>query len=86
MRYADSYCKYTENYEPDHTYTFTGPCITTGKQCSVTVPAEGLYKYRRGAKMQEAFPGLSADEREFLMSGLSPEAWDKAFSESEDDT
>ena len=82
MRYADARCTYTENHENGkHTYTFTGPCIHTGKPYSVTVPGEGLYRYRQGAKIQDAFPDLSPGDREFLMSGYSPEAFDELFSD-----
>jgi len=33
----------------------------------------------RGSKtlVQNAFPHLNADEREFLMTGVTPEEWDK---------
>jgi len=80
MRYADNHCQYTESHEGGkHTYTFTGPCVVTGKLYSVTVPGEGLYAYRQGAFIQDAFPGLSRDDCEFLMSGHSPEGWNLAF-------
>ena len=85
MRYADQFCDYTEQYEPEHTYTFTGPCVVTGKQVSVTVKAEELYAYRRGALIQDAFKSLNADDREFLMSGMSKEAWDRTFPPDEED-
>ncbi len=81
MRYADNYCTYTEQYQPTHTYTFTGPCVVTGKPYSVTVPADGLYRYRQGAYIQDAFPNLSKEDREFLISGMSPEGWKSAFGE-----
>jgi hypothetical protein len=79
MRYADARCTYTETYTPEHTYTFTGPCAITGKPYSVTVPAAGLFAYRQGAYIQDAFPDLPAGDREFLMSGISPEAFDSMF-------
>jgi hypothetical protein len=86
MRYADSHCTYTESHEAGkHTYTFTGPCFVTGRPYSVTVPAEGLYAYRRGAMIQSAFPNMSKDDREFLMSGMSPEGWQQTFGNMEDE-
>ncbi len=86
MFYADQFCTYTESHERGkHTYTFTGPCHQTGKPYSVTVPAEGLYKYRQGALIQDAFPDLSRDDREFLMTGYSPEGWNLAFPPEPDD-
>lgn len=79
MRYADSHCTYTESYTPVHTYTYTGPCMVTGKLYSVTVPAEGLFQYRNGSLAQDAFPNLSREDREFLISGYSPEGWNEIF-------
>lgn len=35
--------------------------------------------------IQRAFPKLSADDREFLISGTTPEEWDVLFAEDEDD-
>lgn len=32
-----------------------------------------------GALVQDAFPELDADQREFLMSGATPEEWDEMF-------
>ena len=35
-----------------------------------------------GALAQEAFPYLSADEREMLISGICPTCWDKMFGQA----
>ena len=72
MRYADSHCTYTE--DATH-YTFTGMCIQTKRMHSVRIPKAELYAYRQGAYIQDAMPSVSAEDREFLMSGLSPEGW-----------
>ncbi len=34
--------------------------------------------------IQDAFPDFSADDREFIVSGLTPDAWDKIFGEPEE--
>jgi hypothetical protein len=39
----------------------------------------GLDAYKGGALMQNAFPFLSPDEREFLISGTTPEEWATMF-------
>ena len=31
--------------------------------------------------IQRAFPDLSADDREFILTGVSPEEWDKRWKE-----
>lgn len=39
---------------------------------------------REGKHIQDVFPELSADDREFLMTGITAEEWTEAFG-SEDD-
>jgi len=82
--YADNYCTYKETFENGKQfYVFTGKCVITGKSVSVKVPGPGLFKYRQDAYIQDAFPEMSKDDREFLMSGMSKEGWDKAFGKEE---
>lgn len=38
---------------------------------------------REGKHIQDEFPELSADDREFLVSGITPEEWTAAFGEEE---
>lgn len=85
MMYADARCEMIEVYKPEHTYTFVGPCVVTGKEQRVTVKAADLFRYRQGGYVQECFPYLSAGEREFLMSGTSDEGWKILFGNEEDE-
>lgn len=85
MRYAQSHCTYREVYEPKHGYIFTGPCFVTKKEYSVFVPAEELFAYNQGKHIQDAMPSVSKEDREFLMSGMSPEGWNLAFPPDEED-
>lgn len=39
--------------------------------------------WRNGQHIQNAMPELTADEREFLLTGMTPEEWDAAFGEEE---
>lgn len=65
----------------------SGPCALYPAEFShaVTVRADELRMYERGALAQEAFPNLSRDDREFLISGASPEGWAKMFSGDDGD-
>jgi hypothetical protein len=38
-----------------------------------------LREYQSGKLMQEAFHFLTAEEREFLISGMTPEEWKELF-------
>ena len=51
----------------------------THKELDVTV--DQLLRYERGTELiQEVFPDLTADEREFIMSGYCDECMEKLFS------
>ena len=47
--------------------------------CEINCTTKQLNKWQAGELIQNAFPNLSADDREFLMTGITPEEWDKAF-------
>lgn len=55
--------------------------MLTGKihEREIDVTPEQLKKWREGMLIQDAMPHLSADDREYLISGATPEEWDKAF-------
>lgn len=47
----------------------------------IAVTQTQLDEWASGVLIQNAMPHLSPDEREFIMTGITPEEWDKAFSE-----
>lgn len=53
----------------------------TGKTNSMdlNVSPEQIEAWTSGVLIQNAFPHLNADEREFLMTGIMPETWDDMF-------
>lgn len=56
----------------------------TGKETTLEIPGlteEMLTAWKNGALIQDALRGISADHREFLMTGISPEEWDDIFSD-----
>lgn len=46
---------------------------------------ESVHKWLNGAKIQDAFPYMTPDERELLLTGIGPEEWDDLFADDEDD-
>jgi hypothetical protein len=38
-----------------------------------------LYAWKAGGLIQDVFPNLTADEREFIMTGITPADWARAF-------
>lgn len=45
----------------------------------LTVTQEQLAAYKAGALLQDAFPDLPAEDREFIKTGITPEEWDAQF-------
>jgi|ADurb_H2B_03_Slu_FD_contig_21_2767912_length_467_multi_5_in_0_out_0_1 hypothetical protein len=48
------------------------------------ITAEQLIAWERGVHAQDAFPNLSAGDREFIMTGITDEEWD-TLKEPEDE-
>ena len=71
MRYARTCCSVVhDRYK--RTYTYIGQCIATGQPIEITVPVEAVNAYDNGAMIQDAFPMLTSDERDFLLCGVGP--------------
>ena len=58
----------------------------TGEQVTLDIPVNQaqLDAWNQGKLIQHAMPNLSADEREFILTGILPEQWDAMFDEGED--
>lgn len=72
----------TEGYEVFHndgTVTVTRVSAFTGKihEMKIVARREQFAKWKAGQMIQYAFPQLNADEREFIMTGITAEEWDK---------
>lgn len=60
----------------------------TGKLNSLYLPVtvEQLHAWRmEGVLIQDAMPALTAEEREFVQSGYTPEDWAKIFGEDDEE-
>lgn len=58
-------------------------CPICGHENEIQVYPEDYLKWQAGALVQDAFPYLSADDREMLISGICPNCWDKMFNDEE---
>lgn len=54
-------------------------CPFCGKAHEIEVNEIDYLDWQDGEHAQNAFPYLSADEREMLISGICPTCWDKMF-------
>lgn len=53
----------------------------TGAQHSrdINVTPDQITDWLSGTLIQDAMPDISADDREFIMNGITPEEWGKTF-------
>ena len=42
---------------------------------------EAILSYKNGAKIQDCFPFLSAEERDFMLTGMTPEQQDRFYND-----
>ncbi len=49
----------------------------------IDVEHEQLFQWEEGMLIQEAMPHLSADDREFIMTGITPEEWDDGLGDDD---
>lgn len=54
-------------------------CPFCGEVSFVTVKTMDFIDWKNGKVAQKAFPYLSADEREVLISGICPNCWEQMF-------
>lgn len=54
-------------------------------EMDIPVTEEQLLAWQRGELIQNAMPNLTADQREFIMTGITPSEWDEAFNGPEDE-
>ena len=65
--------------------TITRRSPLTGRTSTMRMDiSEGaLQAWQGGMLIQDAMPNLSANEREFVMTGITPYEWDNMFEEEE---
>ena len=66
----------------DGTSRVGGKCVFNGEFYECTVPTEGLLRFLAGEHAQTALPSVPAEDREFLISGISPKGWTDTFGQS----
>lgn len=58
----------------------------TGNIHTIDIPNltdEQVDAWMTGTFIQDAMPHISADHREFLMTGITPDEWDRVFGDDE---
>lgn len=67
-----------------NTITIANQCPWCGKEYTFNVPITGYTAWRNGALIQDAFPTLTAEEREYMLTGYCKACQDKLFGNEED--
>lgn len=64
----------------------TRKSLISGIERTLEIPVtqEELDNWEGGMLAQEAFPNLTADQREFIMTGITPEEWEETMGEDEE--
>lgn len=57
---------------------------TMALHCTPEQYRKGVADYKAGKLIQDAFPFLNDGEREFLLTGITPEEWNTMFEDEED--
>lgn len=60
--------------------TINKQCMMCKQNVEIKVKAEDFQSWQKGAHIQSAFPYLSIDEREILISNICGTCFDKIFS------
>ncbi len=63
----------------------TTTCPFCGQLQLIRVHSKDFHDWENGSPVQEAFPYLSKDDREALISGICPNCWDEMFGDGEED-
>lgn len=58
-------------------------CSVTNKTYKVTLSKEQYNRWQAGEFIQDVAPNMHEDDREFLISGITPQEWDKLFKDEE---
>jgi hypothetical protein len=64
--------------------TRTSPFTRITRTLDLNITEAQVSAYNAGALLQNAFPNLNADEREFFKTGITGEEWDQMFGGSTD--
>lgn len=54
-------------------------------EMELSITHEQVIDFQCGALVQDAFPNLTPAEREFILTGITPEEWDDVFGNDDDE-
>lgn len=63
--------------------TRTDPLTGKVNTLDIDVTEAQMQAWKDGELIQRAMPNVSADDREFIMTGYTPESWDALFADED---
>ena len=63
--------------------TMTSPLTGIRHTQEIPVTEEQFNRWKAGELIQNAMPNLTADQREFIKTGITAEEWEAAFGEED---
>ena len=65
--------------------TINKRCFHCGDTSFIQLNISDLNRYQSGSYAQDAFPYLTAEQQEIIISGTHPECWNELFGKDEED-
>lgn len=65
--------------------TFEGRCPFCGKKTEIQIEEAQYFNWLSGAMVQDAFPTLSATDREVLLTGMCPKCQESIFGSGDEE-
>jgi hypothetical protein len=75
--------RYFEPINETHSRVF-GKCVITKQDWECEMPTDGIRRFCLGEPIHKCLGTEPAENREFLISGISPAGWAKLFPEGEE--
>ena len=82
MKYVMNHCDRVVSSDGEMV-TFSGTS-TAGRLFSISVKLSDVNRYLNGALIQDAFPYLSASDRELCLSGTDEQTWKSLFGDNDE--
>ena len=57
----------------------TSPVSGKRNELDIDITIDQIVAWEKGTLIQEAMPNTTADEREFIKTGITPDEWDVMF-------
>ena len=75
----------SKSIDSDGNLVLSRKCRVTEDLFSVTVTLAQYHRWQGGELVQEVWPNLTSEQREFIQTGWTPAEWESIFSDSDEE-